>query len=57
MDQSIMKLTTLMQLMSWDECCTAKTIVDAVMLQITESHLTINGFLVAVVPFFSPPPP
>lgn len=45
-----------MQLMSWDECHTAKTIVDGVMLQIKASNLTINGFLIAVVPF-SPPPP
>lgn len=45
-----------MQLMSWDQCHTAKSIVDVAMLQIKESNLTVNGFLIAIVPF-SPPSP
>lgn len=31
-EQNIIKLTQLIQLMSWDECHAVKTIVDAVML-------------------------
>lgn len=40
-----------MQLMSQDECHIAKIIEDAAMLLIKESNLTINGFLIVVVPF------